>query len=225
VLGVGALLSARRLTAVLPGDIGSVGVLDGIALDVAVGEIVDVTGPSGSGKSTLLRALARLLPGATGELVLDGVSARTIAPADWRTKVALVPQKPVLVGGTIRENLLLPWTFAVRVGDVAPDDEAMSDGLARLGVEAALDRPADRLSVGQIARVALLRTLLTSPRVLLLDEPDAALDEASAGAVTAMTAEFAESGNAVVRVRHRAGADGGSRRVRISAGRLAEELA
>jgi len=129
------------------------------------------------------------------------------------------------VAGTIRENLLLPWTFAVRRGESAPDDGAMSDGLARLGVEAALDRSADRLSVGQIARVALLRTLLTSPRVLLLDEPDAALDDASAGAVAAMTVEFAQRDNAVVRVRHRSGEDGGVRRVRISAGHLAEESA
>lgn len=224
MLGVGALLSARGLTALLPGDAGPVAVLDGIALEVGAGEIVDVAGPSGSGKSTLLRALGRLLPGATGELALEGASASTIPPGQWRRAVALVPQKPVLVGGTIRENLTLPWTLAIRRRETAPDDRAMDDGLTRLGVEAALDRPADRLSVGQIARVALLRTLLTSPRVLLLDEPDAALDEVAAGAVAAMTTEFAERGNAVVRVRHRSGGEGGSRRVRISAGRL-EELA
>lgn len=224
MLGVGALLSARGLTALLPGDAGRVTVLDGIALEVGAGEIVDVTGPSGSGKSTLLRALGRLLPGATGELALEGASASTIPPRQWRRAVALVPQKPVLVEGTIRENLTLPWTLAIRRREAAPDDRMMGDGLARLGVEAALDRPADRLSVGQIARVALLRTLLTSPRVLLLDEPDAALDDVAAGAVAAMTMEFAERGNAVVRVRHRSGGEDGSRRVRISGGRV-EELA
>jgi putative ABC transport system ATP-binding protein len=224
VLGVGALLSARGLTAVLLGDTGYVSVLDGITLEVQSGEVLDVTGPSGSGKSTLLRALARLLPGATGELVLDDVSAGTILPGQWRRAVALVPQKPVLVQGSIRDNLLLPWTFAIRRREVRPRDDALAEGLERLGVDAALDRPADRLSVGQVARVAFLRTVLTSPRVLLLDEPDAALDDASAGAVAAMTADFAERGNAVLRVRHRAGTDGG-RRVRISAGRLAEEQA
>lgn len=220
---MGALLSAKGLTAVLPGDAGYVSVLDGIALNVEEGEIVDVMGPSGSGKSTLLRALARLLPGATGELRLGGVLTSAMTPGQWRRAVALVPQKPTLLEGTIRENLALPWTFGIRRREAPPSDGDMSAGLARLGVEAALDRPADRLSVGQVARVALLRTVLTSPRVLLLDEPDAALDEVSADAVAAITADFAEQGGAVVRVRHRAGTDDGARRVRIFAGRLAEE--
>jgi UDP-glucose/iron transport system ATP-binding protein len=221
---VTALLQARDLTAVLPGDTGDVRVLDDVEFDLSAGEIVDVVGPSGSGKSTFLRALARLLPGATGTLSLDGSPAENLPPARWRSAVALLPQKPVLVDGSIRDNLQLPWRLGVRRGQSVPDDATLAEGLGRLGVDAALDRDASRLSVGQAARIAFLRTLLAKPQVLLLDEPDASLDDASADALAAMTAEFAHGHGAVVRVRHH-GSDGiASRRLRLEHGRLAAEV-
>ena len=104
----------------------------------------------------------------------------------------------------MRDNLLLPWTLKVRHGQPAPDDAALRAALDRVGLpDVALDRDAARLSVGQQARVALVRVLLTHPRVLLLDEPDAALDEALVRRGHAhSTREFAEDGGAVVRVRH-----------------------
>ncbi len=223
---VTALLEARDLTAILPGDAGDVRVLDGIELGVFAGEIVDVVGPSGSGKSTLLRAIARLLPGATGTLLLDGSPAEHFTPPAWRRAVALLPQKPVVVDGTVRDNLVLSWRFGVRRQQPMPDDASLAEGLARLGVDAALDRDGSRLSVGQVARIAFLRTLLGKPRVLLLDEPDAALDDASADAVAAMTAQFANAAGAVVRVRHHRPDGIASRRLRLANGSLvAEEVA
>jgi putative ABC transport system ATP-binding protein len=220
---VATLLQARDLTVVLPGDAGDVRLLDGVDLDVRAGEIVDVSGPSGSGKSTLLRALARLLPGASGSLSLGGVSAESLPPSEWRSAVALVAQKPTLVAGTVRESLLLPWSLDVRRRAEAPGEDQLVDGLLRLGVEVVLDRDASRLSVGQVARIAFLRTLLTAPRVLLLDEPDAALDDVSADAVSALTAEFADAGGAVVRVRHHRPDGLPTRRLRLEHGSLAAE--
>jgi len=76
-----------------------------------------------------------------------------------------------------------------------------------------------RLSVGQAARVALLRVMLTAPDVLLLDEPDASLDADSAAQVAMLTAQFASSGG-VVRVRHQMPDEVRSRRLRLSAGHL-----
>ena len=226
------LLEARALMVVLPGDAGDVRVLDGVSFEVARGEIVDVVGPSGSGKSTFLRALARLLPGATGTLLHDGVPAESIGPQQWRASVALLPQKPVLVTGTVRDNLLLPWRFAARRGTIAPGDTKLAEGLTRLGVDAALDRDAARLSVGQAARVAFLRTMLTAPSVLLLDEPDAALDDIAADEVAALIAEFASApaapaggggAGAVVRVRHHRSDGLATRRMRLEHGHLTAE--
>ena len=216
-----AVLEARDLRAELRSDSGTRRVLDGISLDVAAGEIVDITGPSGSGKTTLLRALARLLPHATGTLTLDSVPADEIAPQRWRALVALLPQKPAIVDGDVRANLLLPWTLKIRHGETQPSDAELDAALERVGLtEIALDREAARLSVGQAARVALLRVLLTSPRVLLLDEPDAALDDASAAAVGCYAAELASAGGAVVRVRHRSSDGLATKRFVLADGRL-----
>ncbi len=221
---VPALLTATDLRAVLPGDAGDVRVLDGVSLSLASGSVTDIVGPSGSGKTTLLRALARLLPGATGSLALDGTPAEQIAPATWRAAVALLPQKPAIVDGSVRDNLLLPWTLKVRHGVAAPSAAQLDAALARVGLEVAVERDAARLSVGQQARVALLRVLLTAPRVLLLDEPDAALDPASAQAVTTMTAEFAQAGGAVVRVRHHGRDELAGARLRLEGGVLAPDV-
>lgn len=216
-------LSASAITAVVAGDSGDLRVLDGIALRVFAGEIVDVVGPSGCGKTTLLRALARLLPGATGSLALGGISAQEISPHEWRAAVALLPQKPAMVDGSVRENLLLPWTLKVRTGQTPPGDGDLRQALDGLHLgDVALERDTDRLSVGQQARVALLRVLLTRPQVLLLDEPDANLDDASAAEVTAATAAFAAAGGAVVRVRHQRSDELASRRLSMCDGRLQE---
>ena len=216
------LLQAHDLIVVLPGDSGDVRVLDGVSFGLEAGTVVDVTGPSGSGKTTLLRALARLLPDASGSLLLDGIPAEQIAATAWRADVALLPQKPAIVAGSVRDNLLLPWSLKVLHGHAAPDEAVLRAALDRVELDAALDRDAARLSVGQQARVALVRTLLTAPRVLLLDEPDAALDELSSAAVGGLTREFAEKGGGVVRVRHHRTDNIAHRRLRLAGGTLVE---
>lgn len=197
------LLSARGLTATRAVDGRDLRVLDGVDLDLAVGDIAELRGPSGAGKTTLLLAIARLLPGAGGSLSLDGEPATATDPAVWRTKVALLPQRTALFPGTVEANLLLPFELKARGGATPPATEALRTALDDVGLaDVALDRDTSRLSVGQAARVALLRVLLTAPRILLLDEPDASLDDASAAAVAAMTTRFAEAGGAVLRVSH-----------------------
>ncbi len=205
-------------------DTGPHVVLDGIDFSLEAGEVVDVAGPSGVGKTTLLRALARLLPGATGSLELAGLPAEEYIPAEWRSRVTLLPQRFALVPGTVRDNLLLPWRLKVRQERTPPpDDSALAGALDSVGLASiSLDRDVARLSVGQGARVALLRVLLTGPDVLLLDEPDANLDDVSAEMVAEATRTFAQGGGGVVRVRHQRIDGVAARRLHLAKGRLSE---
>lgn len=217
------LLSARGLSATRSADDGPATVFSGLDLDVASGTLTDVTGPSGAGKTTLLLALARLLPGARGELTLDGVSASAIDARTWRARVAYLPQRPTLVPGTVCDNMTLPWRLKVRAGTAGPTMAALREALDGVSLhDIALDRDVARLSVGQASRIALLRTILTAPEALLLDEPDASLDDESAAQVALMTARFVRDGGAVVRVRHARTDVAADRRFRLAAGHLAE---
>jgi len=218
-----AKLEAYDLSLTLPGDEGPHRVLDGVNLELPAGTFTDIVGPSGAGKTMLLRVLARLLPAASARLTLDGRPAEDWTPQQWRAEVALLPQIASMRPGTVRENLLLPWTLKIREGERPPDDAVLGEALAGVGLDkVALDRDAARLSVGQAGRIALLRVLLTRPRVLLLDEPDAALDEASSEQVARATVAFVEAGGTAARVRHRASDGLASRRFRLSDGALEE---
>lgn len=218
-----SLLSATGLTATLIGDSGPVRVLDGVDFELQSGQIVDVVGPSGSGKSTLLRALAWLLPGVQGQLALEGEAHDGFSPQRWRSLVALVPQKPAIVDATVHSNLMLPWTLRAHHGSVVPDGHALREALDSVGLaDVALDRSALRLSVGQQARIALVRVLLTAPKVLLLDEADAALDDVSSQLVSEASSQFAREGGGIVRVRHRTTDGLAARRLRLAAGAIEE---
>jgi len=215
------LLEARGISVARAGDEGPGAVLDGVDFALPAGVLVEVAGPSGAGKTTLLLALARLLPGVTGALLLDGCPAAEIPPSAWRTQVALLPQRAALVPGTLAENLRLPWTLKVRHGERPPADEVLFGALEDVGLGGlVLDRDVARLSVGQLARVALVRVMLTRPRVLLLDEPDASLDDASAAEVARVTSAFVEGGGSVVRVSHVRADARASMRYRLEAGKL-----
>lgn len=225
------LLRVSGLRASVVGDSGRVPVLEGVDLDLCESEIIDVVGPSGSGKSTLLRAIARLLPGAEGELQLSGEFASSMPPQRWRTLVTLVPQKPVSVPGTVSDNLLLPWRFKSRGHAEKPGAADLARALEVLGMgDISPGRDAARLSVGQLGRLAFARVLLSSPRVLLLDEAEAALDDASAEALSRAVHLFATGGGrasagqpgGVIRVRHRASDGLASRRLLLRNGRLQE---
>jgi putative ABC transport system ATP-binding protein len=219
-------LQAVALRAERATEAGRRMVLDGVDLHAGAGTLTDIVGPSGAGKSTLLLALARLLPGVTGTLSLDGVPADAIPAQLWRRRVAYIPQVGTLVPGTVADNLLLPWVLKVRAGVEPPSGGQLRAALDRLGLpDVGLERDPSRLSVGQVARVALLRVLLTRPAVLLADEPDAALDDESAERVCDGIATFVSDGGAVVRVRHLRVDERADRRFRLEGGRLTEVTA
>ena len=159
-------------------------VLEGLDLAVAESDFIIIRGVSGSGKSTILRLVCRLQAPVGGNIIFRGEPLDTIAPSQLRSSICYVPQVPVMVDGTVRENLLLPFTFKANSSRPKPSDNnllAMLDRFFLAGVSP--DQSAQKLSVGQKQRLALMRALLHDPDLLLLDEPTSALDRESASMV------------------------------------------
>lgn len=202
-------------------------VFDNLSFSMERGDIIDLVGPSGSGKSSLLTACARLNPHAHGTFVLDGVGSDEFSAQQWRRDVSYLPQKPMLTGKDVAEAIRLPWTFAIRgkggrAARLLPD-ERIRTTLDAMGCEDIdLARAPHDLSGGQAARVALARTLLTDPKVLLADEADAGLDDDNASKVAAIMADAAAHGMAIIRIRHRPPDGHATRTLMLDAGRLTD---
>ncbi len=145
-------------------------VLEGLSARIPEG-VSAIVGPSGSGKSTLLRLLNRLSDPESGIVRFRGTDTRELDPLKLRREVALVPQLPALLDGTVAANL----RFAAGLAGREPDLDKLL-GLAGLDGSFA-DRDVERLSVGEQQRAMIARALATQPDVLLLDEPTSALDE------------------------------------------------
>jgi putative ABC transport system ATP-binding protein len=178
-------------------------ILEDASLALAPGGYHLLRGPSGAGKSTLLRLLCRLEEAQAGTIFFKGAPINDIPPAELRRCVAYVQQLPTLLPGTVRENLLLPFSFKANARLTPPSDVEMAAQLSAFLLEGVtLDSRADKLSVGQAQRICLTRSLLLSPEVVLLDEPTASLDAHSAGVVLDRTRGLAEHGVTVIMISH-----------------------
>jgi putative ABC transport system ATP-binding protein len=160
-------------------------VLDSVSAGLPLGATA-IVGPSGAGKSTLLRLLNRLADPDRGSIAYRGEPLAALDPLALRREVALVPQLPALLEGTVAANLAYAARLAGRELDCAH-----CLGLAGLDPGFA-ERGVDRLSVGEQQRAMLGRALAQQPRVLLLDEPTAALDHAARDAIEATLAGLRE---------------------------------
>lgn len=166
-----------------------------------------VRGGSGAGKSTLLHLLAGVLPlqPTHGSAVLAGreLAGLPVAARDGLRpfEVGWMPQRLCLIDTlNLRENVLLPLSLAGRVNAAAAQRaEQLMQALAIAPL--ALRRPA-AISVGQAARVSLARALVARPKLLLADEPTAALDAASAGLVAQAIATYVAEGGAALVASH-----------------------
>jgi putative ABC transport system ATP-binding protein len=175
-------------------DVGNERILDGVSLDVESGETVAIVGPSGAGKSSLLRLLNRLDEPTGGTVYLDDTDYRTIEPERLRKRVGLVPQNPALRAGTVRENV----TIGPRLRGEAVSEERLAGLLDAVGLGGYADRDASDLSGGEAQRVAVARTVVNDPEVILLDEPTASLDSEAEAEVERLLADLLASGDLTV---------------------------
>ncbi|WGP13930.1 ATP-binding cassette domain-containing protein [Streptomyces sp. SH5] len=200
----GAVIAVRDLQ-ILDGTKRLVGP---VTFELAAGSTTGLCGPSGAGKSTVLRALVDLLPHGLrrqGEVEVLGRPVRHgKGDADLRSSVVLVPQTPVVFGGSILDNALFGLRHLVRASRAELHDR-VEQALREAGlwneVGDRLDTPAQTLSNGQRQRLCLARALALEPAALLLDEPTSALDERSRDTVEESVAAL-RGGRTVLLVSH-----------------------
>lgn len=179
--------------------------LQGVSLRINPGEKVAIIGKVGSGKTTLEKLILGLYAPAEGSVLLDGIDARQLDPAELRRNIGHVPQDVELFYGTLRDNILLGTPLA--------DDEqllaaAEIAGVARFagahphGYDLLVDERGGSLSGGQRQEIALARALLRDPPILLLDEPTSAMDAASEDALKQRLREYCAD-KTLVLVTHR----------------------
>ncbi len=158
------------------------------ALDLAAGECLAIQGPSGSGKTLLLRAIADLDPN-DGAVILDGTDRNAVPAPQWRRQVVYVAAEPGWWVDTVEPHFL--------------DWDALESVIADLGLPPTC-RTAKiaTLSTGERLRLALARALERGPRVLMLDEPTAALDRESSAAIETLIAARRAAGAGVLWVTH-----------------------
>ena len=149
-------------------------ILHDVDWQIPAGADITLTGPSGGGKSTLLRIIAAMISKTSGTLIFDGQPIESYDPSMYRRQVSYCFQQPTLFGETVADNLAFPYQIRKQVMDTQRVVTALNNvGLS----ERTLHQPIIELSGGERQRVALIRNILFLPKVLLLDEVTAGLDE------------------------------------------------
>ena len=167
-----------------------IGTLPALTFEVAHGECLAIEGPSGSGKTRLLRAIADLDP-APGQIFLDGVERHEMPAIEWRKSVRYAAAEPGW------------WTETARQSLLAASSGRTARLLSNVGLsEDVLDRQLATVSTGERQRLALVRALADEPKVLLLDEPTAALDVRSSALVEELLRYFLLAGRAILLASH-----------------------
>ncbi len=153
--------------------------LDGVSLRLVANTCTALVGRSGAGKSTLVNLLMRFMDATSGTISANGVPIAALSPDKWREYVALVPQRPYLFYGTVREN--------IRLARPQASDREVADAAALSGVIPFIDElphgfdtqvgeQGMQLSAGQAQRIAIARAILKNAPILILDEPTSSLD-------------------------------------------------
>lgn len=180
-------------------------ILKGVSFHVPAGETLAIVGPSGSGKSTIARLLFRFYDPQSGEITIDGQDIDAVQQASLRASIGIVPQDTVLFNDTVGYNIAYG-----REGATPTQIEQAAEGAAIAGFIHSLPQGYDtevgerglKLSGGEKQRIAIARTLLKNPPILVLDEATSALDSRTEAEIQATLDRIAESRTTII-IAHR----------------------
>lgn len=183
--------------------VGSTHILRDVSLDIPYGRVLALVGPNGAGKSTLLGALTGDVTPTAGQVLLDGQPLSHWQPRDLaRTRAVLLQANAVAFSFTARQVIEMgraPW---ISTPQSDRDEEVIAAAITRTDVAHLQERSYPTMSGGERARVSLARVLAQETRIVLLDEPTAALDLRHQEDVLTIARELAREGRAVVVVLH-----------------------
>ena len=188
-----------------PGQPPGPPILKGVQFALQPGEALAVIGPSAAGKTTLARLLVGLWPAMQGKVRLDGADVYSWDKAELGPHLGYLPQGVELFEGTVAENIArfgAPDETRLREAVLAAGLQGLVDSLPQ-GLNTPVGRDGAVLSGGQRQRVALARALYGWPSLVVLDEPNASLDEAGDAALLAALAALKQRGATVVLMTHR----------------------
>ena len=180
-------------------------ILKGVSFEIPAGRTVAVVGPSGAGKSTLARLLFRFYDVQGGRITIDGQDLKRVTQASLRRQIGIVPQDTVLFNDTIEYNIAYGRPGATREEvEAAARAAHIHDFIASTpqGYDTMVGERGLKLSGGEKQRVAIARTLLKNPPILIFDEATSALDSANERAIQAELASAARNKTALV-IAHR----------------------
>lgn len=184
---------------------GSRPILHDLSFEIPAGKTVAVVGPSGAGKSTLARLLFRFYDVNSGRITIDGQDIRTVTQASVRGAIGIVPQDTVLFNDTVQYNIAYGRTGSTRDEvEAAAKSAHIHDFIAATpkGYDTMVGERGLKLSGGEKQRVAIARTLLKNPPILIFDEATSALDSANERAIQAELRAAAQGKTALV-IAHR----------------------
>lgn len=208
--------TARAISSVFPLDVRrlTVSAAPGapqtpmVSFQIEAGSVTQLTGASGAGKSTLAEALMRLHPVAPGMVGYAGVEACDVRIASVLEKIAMSPQMPAFLPGTVADQLRLAKPEASEADMRAALETALADEFVFArpeGLESRIGEGGAGFSGGEMRRLGLARALLASPELLILDEPFAGLDKALTDRlVTRLSGWLAGGGRAILLLQHKA---------------------
>lgn len=174
-------------------------ILNNISVSIGPGAFISIVGPSGSGKSTFLKLCSHLISPTKGNIAFKGKNFTDYNPTELRKSIAYCFQTPYLFGDTVAENINFP--FSIR--NVKPDPKRVNELFSAFHMATDfLNKDVKNLSGGEKQRIALIRSLLFKPEILLLDEITSALDVDNTKIAENVIASLNKEGITVLWVTH-----------------------